>query len=325
MTDNFDFIPPMKASLSGVEFLEKVSNDTLWYAGEKFDGYREQLHLGAESNEMFSSNGNSHIDKCPQFKVLVPEYAGTVLDCEGLSPTRMLEDNAACFKSDSARAIAWQSKYGLASLVAFDILRYKGSNCMHLPFTSRRALLVDVVNDLRRHSFYNTQLKLEELVLANKLGYYEKIVARTQAEGHEGVILKSAGAIYVPGGRGTAWLKVKREETLECTITGFIPGTGQFTNMVGSLMFVGESNGVKFTGYTSGMNFDERKDMTEHFNEKYRGRRCYVTCQEITRMGSLRHPRYMGMVEKCITCKHPGQCESSDGCMDPRSTEEKEK
>jgi hypothetical protein len=63
--------------------------------------------------------------------------------------------------------------------------------------------------------------------------------------------------------------------------------------MVGSISF--ESDGV--TGWTSGMNDDERIDMSRYFEEKYKGKQCYIQGQEVTRMGALRHPRYLGMVK----------------------------
>jgi ATP-dependent DNA ligase len=281
----------MKASLSSVEFLEKVSNDELWAAGEKYDGYREQLHLGEMRNELFSSLGTSHIDCVPQFKVLVPELAGTVLDCEGLGPTNMLEDNAACFKADPANAIAYQNTHGLARLVTFDLLLYKGEEVMSSPFLYRRAMLEKVFSILQRKCFFNTQLQLEKLIFKDKVEYWDMITGRSQAEGHEGVILKRLSAPYRPGARGDAWLKVKRQQTVVCEIVGFIGGTGQFAGMLGSIHFIGEG-GVE--GYTSGMSVEERQDMTDHWDQ-YLGKKCIIECQEITRAGALRHPRYIGM------------------------------
>lgn len=275
--DEFTFIRPMKASPSNVEFLQSVDSDERWAVGEKMDGYREQLHFGKERNEMFSSAGNSHIAKCPQFQIVIPELAGTVIDCEGLSPTRMLEDNAACFKADPYNAIEWQKTYGMARLVCFDVLCYEGKMVWQLPFNQRRNIL-DFI-------FFNKLLQVmpiqqEYLMFTSKVGYYKSIVARTASEGHEGVILKRMEAPYRPGYRGAEWLKVKREETLICHITGFLPGAGKFANMVGSIAFEETERGAK--GYTSGMSDDVRLDMTQHW-DLYLGKYCYIGCQEVTR------------------------------------------
>lgn len=291
--EEFDYVAPMKAKLSDVEFLTLVDSDPRWVAGEKLDGYREVLYLGRQRNEMFSSLGTSHIDRVPQFKVVIPELAGTVVDCEGLSPTRRLEDNASCFKSDAPNAIAWQDKHGLARLLCFDLLRYKGEDTMSLRFDRRAELLTDVVALMQRKGL---PVQQETLVIADKLGYYQEIVARSQTEGHEGVILKDVAASYLPGKRGNAWLKVKRLERLKYHITGFLPGCGKFEGLVGAVVYGAFGHDDFYAiGSASGMDDTTRQDMTDH-PDKYLHKEAWFECQEITSNGVMRHPRYKGLV-----------------------------
>lgn len=293
--ETFSYIEPMKAKLSDVEFLERVNNDHRWGAGEKFDGYRELLYLGAERNEMFSSLGTSHIDKVPQFKQLVKELAGTVIDCEGLSPTRRLEDNASCFKSDPPNAIDWQRRNGNATLAVFDVLRYKGLDVTKEQFGSRRTTLMWIATILQKCDF---PIRLEELVFENKLAYYKKIVARSAAEGHEGIILKDMFAPYTPGKRGNAWLKVKRRERLKYHITGFLPGCGKFDGMVGAVIYGAFGHDDFYDiGSASGMDDAVRQDMMDH-PDKYLHQEAWFECQEITSNGVMRHPRYKGLVKE---------------------------
>ena len=291
-----EYIEPMKAKLSDIAFLSSVSNDPRWVAGEKFDGYRELLYLGTDHNELISSGGNNHIHCVPQFKVVIPELADTILDCEGMAPTRRLEDNAGCFKCDPQSAIAWQDKHGMAFLVTFDILQYRGQLIIDMPFMQRRRFLEDVYATMIRHSFFNTQLRLEKLVIDNKLAYYNQITARTTQEGHEGIILKDMRAPYQPGKRGNAWLKVKRFESLTYYIIDFEPGTGKYEGMVGAVVY-GVNNGFYTAlGTASGMTDGERLDMTDH-PEKYLNKKALFECQEITDNGVMRHPRYIRMQE----------------------------
>ena len=289
LIEQFNLVQPMKAKLSDISFLKAVSDDPVWGAGEKFDGYREVLYLGSGRNEMLSSLGNSHIDKVPQFKVVVPGLAGTVLDCEGMAPTRMLEDNASCFKAYPENAIVWQEHYGRAYLVAFDILRYRGLDITGNQFGSRRVVMEYVLMQL--HSL-GIPIMAERLVFRGKLDYYTSIVARSQSEGHEGVILKRMDAPYEPGRRSPNWLKVKREEEVIAIITGFTPGFGKFEGMIGSVVFKGD--GVE--GAASGMDDAERLYMTEH-PECYVGKKALFVGQAKTRHGALRHPRYKGLVD----------------------------
>ena len=292
------YIEPMKAKLSDTKFLSSVSNDGDYAAGEKFDGYRELLYLGTDYNELISSGSHDHIHCVPQFKTLVPELADTILDTEGLSPTRRLEDNASCFKCDPSSAIAWQDKNGLATLVAFDLLRFKGQDVIHLPFTERRKLLEQAYAIMIRHCFFNTQLRLEQLVFTNKLAYYYQIVARDVCQGHEGVILKDMNAPYGAGKRSSAWLKVKRFESLTYYIIDFVPGTGKYSNCIGAVVY-GERlpNGLlSAIGTASGMTDGERLDMTQN-SYKYIGKKALFECQELTDMNVMRHPRYIRMLE----------------------------
>ena len=286
--EEFKFIEPMKAKLSDVEFLSRVDNDTRWAAGEKFDGYREQLHLGRTSNELFSSAGNSHIARVPQFNIVVPELAGTVLDCEGMAPTRRLEDNATCFRSGGATD--WQKQHGQAFLVAFDLLQHKGRDMMHLPFVERRFYLERVIGELIVG--YGWQhIRKEKLVREDKLSYFQAIVARSVEEGHEGVILKDMTALYQPCRRGNAWLKVKRFERLEYEIVGFEQGSGKYSELVGAVVYGKDGNAI---GSASGMSDDERIMMTAR-PEEYIGRVGMFECQEVTSYGCMRHPRWIGL------------------------------
>ncbi len=283
-----DYIEPMKAKLSDTGFLESVSDDTRWGAGEKFDGFRELLYLEADHNLLLSSGGNNHLPCVPQFNVVIPELAGTIVDCEGLSPTRRLEDNSTCFKSPSypQYAIQWQQEHGLATLVVFDILRYKGQECMGIEFEKRRVLLKIVVDKLIAAGM---PVRMEQLVMTGKLNFFYGIIKRTREEGHEGIILKDMKALYYPMKRANAWLKVKRFEILVYPICGFMGGTGKYTNMVGAVCY-GDNLGT-----ASGMDDAVRQDMTDH-PEKYKGKLAYFKCQEITDMGVMRHPDYLRLL-----------------------------
>lgn len=289
--EEFEFIKPMKAKKVYTDHLQLLDNDLAWATGEKVDGYREQLHLGKMRNELFSSLGTSHILKVPQFQVVVKELAGTVLDCEGLSPTRLRDDNAACFKADPPNAIAWQKAYGWAFLLAFDILYYQGYCVMSMPFQERLPLLKASVEVLC--SIAKMPIKQEHLVYEGKLAYYEMIVARELREGHEGVMLKELTAPYVPGKRGPYWLKVKRLENFIGTCIGFTPGCGKYEGLVGSIIFVGDA----FEGTASGMDDPERVTMTMH-PELYLGKKIHIQAQEKTRYGALISPQYKGLVKE---------------------------
>ncbi len=288
MTEQIDFIQPMLAKPSNVDFLRQVENDLNWAAGEKWDGYRQILYLSNEGNHLYSRYGNDHIANCPQFQTIIPELDGTVLDCEGMSPTRRLEDNAACFKAHSENAIAWQKANGLAFLVTLDILRYNTNDEVRYRFATRREALEDVTAKLIV-LYEMGQLRLEHLVYIGKEQYYNEILAR----GGEGVILKDLRAPYTPGKRSNAWLKVKRLEQYIYTINGFTDGAGKYEGMVGSIVYGNDK--IASIGTASGMDDETRIDMTIQ-PEFYIGKEALFECQQLTDRKVMRHPRYKGLV-----------------------------
>jgi len=287
-----DFITPMKAKRLYLDYLEEVSDDTRWAAGLKHDGYREQLHLLNTGNTLSSAEGNDHLKGVPQFTKVIPELHDTIFDCEGLAPTRRLEDNGTCFKTSAYPefAIAWQKEYGLAFLEVFDILKYKGLYTLDLPFYKRRVLLENAFAILTKSGM---PVHLEQLVMTGKLAYFHQVITRPKEQGHEGIMLKDMQAPYKPGARGPAWKKIKRFETLICKITGFLDSasTDKYEGQIGSVVYVYKG----CVGSSSGLNDDLRLDMTKH-PEKYVNRLAWFQCQEVTDAGVMRSPSYKGLL-----------------------------
>ena len=277
---------PMLAKPSSLDFLRQVEDDSNWAAVEKFDGYRQLLYLSNQGNHLYSRYGNDHIANCPQFQTIVPKLDGTVLDCEGLTPTRRLEDNAACFKAHSENAIAWQKANGNAFLVAFDVLQWGDIIVLDERQELRSDWSSDIVLELQ---FKGMPIKAEELVLGGKKAYYDSLVAN----GGEGVILKDLRAPYTPGKRTSAWLKVKRLEHCEYFIRGFLPAAeGKFEGLIGSVVYGSYKEDV---GTASGMDDETRLDMTR-FPNKYIWKKALFECQRLTDRGCMRHPRWKGLI-----------------------------
>jgi len=281
---------PMLAKPSNLDFLRQVENDSNWAAVEKFDGYRQLLYLSNQGNHLYSRYGNDHIANCPQFQAIVPELDGTVLDCEGMSPTRRLEDNAACFKAHSENAIAWQKANGDAYLVAFDVLRWGDRIVLGERQELRSDWTSDIVLELQ---FKRMPIVAEQLVLGSKRAYYDSLVT----EGGEGVILKNLKAPYTPGKRSNAWLKVKRLEQRVYVITGFTAGAGKYEGMIGSVVY--GTDEVDNIGTASGMDDETRIDMTVR-PEFYVGKVAVFNCQKLTDKGCMRHPRWKGLVKEVV-------------------------
>src|SRR4030095_10781134 len=61
-----------------------------------------------------------------------------------------------------------------------------------------------------------------------------------ERQGLEGVVAKRLDSRYLPGKRTEAWVKIKRQERLDCAIIGFVPEEGR-TRDVGALIIAADT------------------------------------------------------------------------------------
>lgn len=55
----------------------------------------------------------------------------------------------------------------------------------------------------------------------------ETFLSQALAAGHEGVMAKAPGSVYMPGNRGKLWFKIKPAETVDCVIVAADRGSGR--------------------------------------------------------------------------------------------------
>ena len=99
----------------------------------------------------------------------------------------------------------------------FDCLYLDGASVIDDPLSRRVALLEEIVPPgLRVPSLRGAT--------ADEAAAF---VARAEAAGHEGVMVKALDAGYAAGRRGSAWLKVKRAQTLDLVVLAAEWGSGR--------------------------------------------------------------------------------------------------
>ena len=77
----------------------------------------------------------------------------------------------------------------------------------------------------------------------------EQVLARTKADGWEGMIAKKSDSRYLPGKRSKAWIKVKNEKDIEVAVIGWEPGQGRREGLIGSLILaVPAGTGWRYVG-----------------------------------------------------------------------------
>jgi bifunctional non-homologous end joining protein LigD len=111
--------------------------------------------------------------------------------------------------------------------VIFDLLHLDGHSLIALPYDERRARL-----EALRLGGPHWQVPDADADGSALLAAAERLKL-------EGVVAKRRGAPYEPGRRSGAWLKVRRRETLDVVIGGWIAGEGGRRGRIGALL-VGE-------------------------------------------------------------------------------------
>jgi bifunctional non-homologous end joining protein LigD len=107
------------------------------------------------------------------------------------------------------------------SYLVFDLLFLDGHPTTARSYDERRALLA----------------ALPGLTLSEALaGDGPEVLRASAAAGLEGVIAKRRSAAYLPGRRGSDWVKVKNTRTQSVVIGGWEPGAGKRADRVGSLL-----------------------------------------------------------------------------------------
>lgn len=283
---------------------EQISiwNSPDWTAEEKLDGCRLIMQIAKDGSARFFSRNKSVKDFLYDEKTAnlpfhnelkFPELAGTVLDGEILSSIACADtggtdvNNAltACSAIINAGpdvALNFQKKYGAFKYVIFDIIKFKGVETVHQPFSYRRELRAKAVNVLME----KTRNIFEEVrgTDVNKGEFYKELVKA----GGEGVMLKDLRSPYEFGKRRWTLLKAKRFDDYDAFITGFVKSDDEkaWKDYVGALEFsiIDEKTGTEMViGSVASMPLEFRKWATAN-----PGPECRLNPDLIGKVGIIR-------------------------------------
>lgn len=295
-------------------------------AEPKFDGVRMKCHLIGSSKYRFDSRARSDIAyEYNEVTLNFPHFwryqynermADTILDGEVMMPIDTMDTGSvvtqgtltttmAVTGSGPNKAIPLQEKYGWCNYHVFDIVKFAGTWVDHFPWWRRRMLLQKIVDTLNNphillspvyvdndQTFLDLSGKGMKLtrVPSDLMTTFESLVDG----GGEGLMFKDIFAEYGIGKRSGAWLKMKKFESADGFITGWLPGKNAFTGLVGAFLVSAYlPNGEVFEfAAVSQMEFDFRKAITDSdgsLKPEYYGRVIEVFGQERTKTDRLRH------------------------------------
>lgn len=199
----------------------------------KLDGVRVQIHRQGDEVAVFTRTLDDITARVPEVIEAARALPATsaVLDGEVLALTG--QGRPAPFQVTSARVMRRDTDAARSvplTLTLFDALHVDGDDLIDLPGTERRSALEAVA----------PSLAVPRLVVPDPADPDGRAAATAFADdaiaqGHEGVIVKSAAAPYAMGRRGAGWVKVKPRITLDLVVLAAEWGHGRRTGWLSNL------------------------------------------------------------------------------------------
>jgi len=282
-------------------------DDPDWIAEEKIDGCRFKMHF-TEGGVRIDSRRRSDVsyayqertDNFPQFDKAFPrELVGTILDGEILMPYKkidtgsvvtdgVLQATVAVCNSSPERSREIQDRYGPAKFIAFDVVDFDND------YFERRDLLQSHLFRLWDKGWNSTLIHNPDFCDGDKKRFFELCLFHNK----EGVVFKKYCGMYEQGKRSKFNYKLKRFSTVDCFVSGYIPGEHGFEGLVGALkLSVCRNEATVEVGAVSQLTLEQRKALSSKDGslvpEAYK-RVVEVRYQELTKTNRMRHAVLVG-------------------------------
>jgi bifunctional non-homologous end joining protein LigD len=206
-------------------------NEADWAFEVKWDGVRTIAFVQGGRIRLQTRNLLDSTRQFPELREMGEGLGATevVLDGEivafddrGLPSFERLQNRLHLTKDRDVRA-----RMGATPVVymLFDLLYLDGRSLMGRPYRERRELLESLELD---GPAWKTSASLP--------GAGTQLKQAAEQQGLEGIVAKRLDSVYLPGARGTTWLKIKLRQGQEFVIAGWTPGTGSRESNFGALL-----------------------------------------------------------------------------------------
>lgn len=274
---------------------------------DKYDGIRAQVHCGGGQVRIFSRTQDEIGASFPELVPVFASFEDAiVLDGEILawnSEAATPGEGPELGSYGSALPFsALQKRLGRKRVspkllqeipvvyVAFDVLYASGELLIDLPLRERGPILDEIVAKIAANAATNPITGADQASLAfdcdnesarfpriirapafraHTAGAIDNIFDQARARGNEGLMLKDLASSYLPGRRGGAWLKMKRElATLDVVVTAVEYGHGKRAGVLSDYTFAvrGQNGKLMNVGKAySGLTDVEIREMTDWF------------------------------------------------------------
>ena len=194
----------------------------------KYDGFRMQIHKKGSLVKLFTRRLEDVTKQFPDVVAIIQKtvLGDLILDSEviGYDPkTKKYQP----FQHISKRIrrkhdIGILAKELPVEVLVFDILLYKEKDQLNKPFSIRLPLLESVIKEVPN------QISIAKGILVETQEQAQEFYQASLNAGNEGVMLKDLNGLYQPGGRVSAWIKMKPTmQELDLVIVGAQWGNGK--------------------------------------------------------------------------------------------------
>ncbi|MCY1157154.1 MAG: ATP-dependent ligase, partial [Citricoccus sp.] len=207
-----------------------LTADEDWSFEMKWDGWRVIAGVSQDRVVLASRNGQDLTDRYPALQELTGLLRGEAADRGGA-----VLDGELVALDDRGRPDFGLLQDGTGELrfIVFDILQlgppgasqHRRHSLLHTAYGERRAILEAAVG--------------QGEVVSVPPGHHGSLAQAqrvSRAMGLEGVVAKRTGSIYLPGRRGSAWIKLKLQQHQEVVVIGVREGRGERSGGIGSLL-----------------------------------------------------------------------------------------
>jgi DNA ligase-1 len=239
------------------------------YVEDKFDGIRAQLHRSKDRVEIFSrdlrritSQFPELVDQAGRFDQELIADGEIIAFEEGRRLTFFDLQKRLGRKNETADLFASAAADVPVAFVLFDLLWVDGRSLLKTPLRERREQLGTIILPPR--------FQRANVTPARSAAEIERIFQDARQRLNEGLMIKDAESLYLPGTRGMFWFKLKRElATLDVVVVAAELGHGKRNNVLSDYTFAvrDENTGelLPIGKAYSGLADVEIAELTEHF------------------------------------------------------------
>ncbi|MBB5159388.1 non-homologous end-joining DNA ligase [Saccharopolyspora phatthalungensis] len=230
----------------------------------KWDGMRALVVAGPDGIRVISRSGRDVTTSFPELRALT-EVIGTrrvVLDGEIVALGTSGQPDFVRLQDRIHRPLPTTAvlRDVPVCLYLFDLLHLDGADLLATPYLDRRDRLTTLGLErgpIRVPDYYTDVSPAQMLEIARQHHL-------------EGIVAKRLNSRYIPGKRSPDWIKTAIRTTTDVVIGGWVPGSGRYRHLVGSLLvgLYDQTGTLRYAGHVgTGFSDRDRKVLAEGLDE----------------------------------------------------------